>query len=55
VQRALVANLSVMIETLNLENQANKMQIQKMQTVDHADWNCGLQTQFCKLLSRLNV
>jgi hypothetical protein len=35
-QRALVANLSFMIETSNLENQANKMQFQKLQTVNHA-------------------
>jgi hypothetical protein len=36
VQSALVANLSMMIKTSNLENQSIKTQFQKMQTVIHA-------------------
>jgi hypothetical protein len=36
MQSALVANLSIVIETSNLETQSNKTQFQKMQTVIHA-------------------
>jgi hypothetical protein len=36
VQSALVANLSMMMKTSNLENQSNKTQFQKMQSVIHA-------------------
>jgi hypothetical protein len=49
VQSALVANLSVMIKTLNLENQSNKTQFQKMQTVNHAGGTvaCRLKSANC--------
>jgi hypothetical protein len=39
-----LTNLSVMIKTLNLENQPSKMQIKKKETADQTDWNCGLQS-----------